>query len=754
MRHHLRPLAPLLAMLFFVLAFIAAAPASAAGTAAAPPSTPAADKPADPALPDKAEIERAIRLLENAESRERLIKQLKTLTTAVEAVGEEQRETVGAKVVAGIRERLAATEDAWNDLAKVAASPAVLAWAERQMTDPQSKQRWTYFFVALAQVLIAGYAARAVAWRLLNHPRAWLENRAPPSALGKLPYLAGRTLLNALPAAALAVAGYGVLAFTDPAERVRLAALPIINASVAIQLLLLLGAFFLSPTSPGLRLLRVDDGAAARAMRQLKYMGAVGFYGWFLAGSAFVLGLPRPTYEMTLKLVGAVVALMLLRRIFSWRRVVADLIRGDETAQAGRLGAVRRRIADVWHLIAAIYVAVVCGVWLLEIKGGFTFLAQATVVSAAALSFGHALATALRRGFSKPVRLSATLNQRLPSLERRLDGYRPWVTQIGVAALWIAAGFVAFDAWGLNTLDWLSSKTGQRVLGGALTIAFALALAVVAWEAVSLSIERALLPEGRDGARIERSARVRTLLPLLRNAFLVLLVVFVGLFSLAEMGVNIAPLLAGAGVIGLAVGFGSQTLVKDVITGLFILIEDTIAVGDVVDIGGGHAGSVEAISIRTIRLRDTAGAVHTIPFSSVTIVRNMTKDFSFAVFDVQVAYDEDTDHVTGVLMEIANGMQEDELWRRDILAPLDVMGLERLADSAVVIRARFKTRPIRQWAVGREFNRRMKKRFDELGINIPYPHMQVVMSRPSAKPALPAPAETAGSTPAVSDSTA
>ncbi|HRQ81413.1 MAG TPA: mechanosensitive ion channel [Azospirillaceae bacterium] len=445
---------------------------------------------------------------------------------------------------------------------------------------------------------------------------------------------------------------------------------------------------------------------------------------------------------------------MLLRWIFSWRRVVAGLIRGDETAQAGRLGAVRRRVADVWHLIAAIYVAVVCGVWLLEIKGGFTFLAQATVVSAAALSFGHALATALRRGLSKPVRLSATLNQRLPSLERRLDGYRPWVTQIGVAALWIAAGFVAFDAWGLNTLDWLSSKTGQRVLGGALTIAFALALAVVAWEAVSLSIERALLPEGRDGVRIERSARVRTLLPLLRNAFLVLLVVFVGLFSLAEMGVNIAPLLAGAGVIGLAVGFGSQTLVKDVITGLFILIEDTIAVGDVVDIGGGHAGSVEAISIRTIRLRDTAGAVHTIPFSSVTIVRNMTKDFSFAVFDVQVGYDEDTDRITEILQEIAVGMREDEPWRRDILEPLEVFGVERLADSAVVIRARFKTRPIRQWAVGREFNRRMKKRFDEMGVNIPYPHMQVVMSRPTAKPALPAPAETAASTAAVSDSTA
>ena len=702
-------------------------------------------------LPDKAEIDRAIKLLENAETRDRLIKQLKTLNVAVAATGEEPRETVGARVVANIRERFAAAQDAWKELAGMAASPAVQSWAKRQFTDPQSKERWTYFFIALAQVLIAGYAARAVVWRLLNRPRAWLEDRAPPSALAKLPFLAGRTLLDALPAAALAVAGYGVLALTDPAERVRLAALPIINAGVAIQLLLLLGAFFLSPASPGLRLLRVGDEAAARAMRQLKYIGAVGFYGWFFAGSAFVLGLPRPTYELTLKLVGATVALMALRRIFSWRRPVAELIRGDAAARTGRLGTARRRLAEAWHLIAAIYVVVLCGVWLLEIKGGFTFLAQATLTSAAALSLAQALATALRRGFARPVRLSESLTERLPSLERRLDGYRPWLAQSAIAVVWIAAGFVALDAWGLGALDWLASPAGQRALGGALTIAAAVAAAAAAWEVVSLSIERALLPEGRDGARVERSSRVRTLLPLLRNAFLVLLVVFVGLFSLAEMGVNIAPLLAGAGVIGLAVGFGSQTLVKDVITGLFILIEDTIAVGDVVDVGGGHSGVVEAISIRTIRLRDTAGAVHTVPFSSVTIVRNMTKDFSFAVFDVQVGYDEDTDRVTEILQEIAAGMQADELWRPDILAPLEVMGLDRLADSGVVIRARFKTRPIRQWAVGREFNRRMKKRFDALGVGIPYPHMQVVMSpSAAAKPALSAPAET----PAVSAPTA
>jgi moderate conductance mechanosensitive channel len=727
------------AFLLLTLTLLWAGPVAAASPAPAPAATNAA-APNAAALPDKAQIDQAIRLLEDDQARDRLVKQLKALNKAVDAVdGEEERVTVGARMLAEIRARYAAAQKLWETAAGVTASwPTIVAWIDKQAANKASHERWVNFFIALAEVLIAGYAARAVVWWALGRPRRWLENRTPPTALAKLPYLTGRTLLNALPAVALAVAGYGVLALTDPAEKVRVAALPIINAGVAIQLTLLAGAFFLSPTASGLRLLNISDAAAVRAMRHLKHMAAVGFYGWFLTESAFVLGLPKAAYELILKIVGGAVTLMILHRLFTWRRAVARLIRGDHDAAtgeaAGRLGAARRRLAEVWHLIAVIYVVIACAVWLLEIKGGFTFIAKATAVSAAALFFAQALAGAVNRVLAKPARLSPTLITLAPSLERRLDGYRPWAARIVTTLIWLTGLAVAADAWGTGALDRLASPAGQRVVGSVLTIGLALALSIAAWETVSLSIERALLPEGKDGARVERSARVRTLLPLLRNAFLVLLVVFVGLFTLAELGVNIGPLLAGAGVIGLAVGFGSQTLVKDVITGLFILIEDTIAVGDVVDVGGKHVGAVEAISIRTIRLRDTSGAVHTVPFSAVTTIRNMTKDYSFAVFDVQVGYNEDPDRVAEVLKEIAHSIMEDEAFRRDLLAPLEVMGLDRLADSGIVIKARFKTRPMRQWAIFREFNRRMKKRFDELGISIPYPHMQLLVNPQTAAP--------------------
>jgi small conductance mechanosensitive channel len=255
----------------------------------------------------------------------------------------------------------------------------------------------------------------------------------------------------------------------------------------------------------------------------------------------------------------------------------------------------------------------------------------------------------------------------------------------------------------------------------AISIAAVLVIALIAWEFVSSAVERYLSKTDAEGNLVERGARARTLLPLLRNVIFVVLAVLVTMIVLSELGIDIAPLLAGAGVIGLAVGFGSQKLVQDVITGAFILFEDAIAVGDVVRVAG-QAGVVEAISIRSIRLRDLTGSVHTIPFSTVDTVTNLTKEFSYYVLEVGVAYREDTDQVVEVLCAILDDMRDDPDLGQFILEPLDVLGVDAVADSAVIIKARIKTVPIKQWSVGREFNRRMKKRFDELGIEIPFPH--------------------------------
>jgi small conductance mechanosensitive channel len=201
---------------------------------------------------------------------------------------------------------------------------------------------------------------------------------------------------------------------------------------------------------------------------------------------------------------------------------------------------------------------------------------------------------------------------------------------------------------------------------------------------------------------------------------------------LEEAGLDIAPILAGAGIVGLAVGFGAQNLVRDVISGLFILLENQVRVNDVAIING-TGGLVEEINLRTMVLRSQDGAVHVFPNGAITSLSNLTREFSFYVFETGIAYKENTDRVIEVLREIAAGMRDEEEFREFILEPLEVLGVDRFADSSVVIRSRIKTQPGRQWAVGREMNRRIKRRFDALGIEIPFPHRSMYFGE-SSKP--------------------
>ena len=203
---------------------------------------------------------------------------------------------------------------------------------------------------------------------------------------------------------------------------------------------------------------------------------------------------------------------------------------------------------------------------------------------------------------------------------------------------------------------------------------------------------------------------------------------------LSEIGINIAPLLAGAGVVGLAIGFGSQKLVQDIITGLFLLLENTMQVGDVVSLGG-LSGTVEALSIRTIRLRALDGSVHMVPFSAVTTVTNQTRDFGYAVVDVSVGLNEDPERVADLLREVAREMRHEERWEIAVRDDLDVMGVDKFLDTALVLRTRIKTLPGQRWAVARELNQRIKARFDELAIESPWTSHRVLSTVPGPAPA-------------------
>jgi small conductance mechanosensitive channel len=237
-------------------------------------------------------------------------------------------------------------------------------------------------------------------------------------------------------------------------------------------------------------------------------------------------------------------------------------------------------------------------------------------------------------------------------------------------------------------------------------------------------------PEGIAPSEIEK--RAKTLGGIIKAFITVVIYAVAVMMIVSEFGVEIGPLLAGAGIAGLAIGFGAQTLVKDVISGFFMLLEDQVRVGDVVNLAG-IGGLVEDINLRTTRLRDLEGKVHIIPNGSIEVASNLTREWSRALFEIGVAYKEDVDQVTAVMKEVGESLQNDPAFAEMILEPLTVLGLDSFGDSSVNIKAFFKTIPLKQWDVAREYRKRLKKAFDQRGIEIPFPHHTLYMGEAQNK---------------------
>ncbi len=264
-----------------------------------------------------------------------------------------------------------------------------------------------------------------------------------------------------------------------------------------------------------------------------------------------------------------------------------------------------------------------------------------------------------------------------------------------------------------------------------------IALALVGLKLMALmlrKLEAQLIARHESDAQaasvLEHKKRIKTLIGIMQKVGAVAIWTMLTLIVLLQLGIDVGPLIAGAGVIGLAVGFGAQELVRDVISGFFMLLENHIRSGDVAVING-TGGSVEKIGLRTISLRDLSGVVHVFQNGKVDTIANMTKEWSAIVFEIGVAYKEDTDKVSEVVKRVASELHADPAFSTKILEPLELFGVDSLGDSAVVLKARFKTNPGEQWSVGREYKRRIKMAFDQQGIEIPFPHQTVYFGEAS-----------------------
>lgn len=276
----------------------------------------------------------------------------------------------------------------------------------------------------------------------------------------------------------------------------------------------------------------------------------------------------------------------------------------------------------------------------------------------------------------------------------------------------------------VDTLAAWTGATWPAPVMALVRVAVIVLLAVVAMVAVGrlLRVLRQRITAGISDPSHAR--RFETVTRVLRYVASALVALIAGMLILSELGVSIAPILGAAGIVGIAVGFGAQSLIKDYFTGFFLLLENQVTQGDVVRVAD-RSGVVEDVTLRYVRLRDYEGNVHFVPNGLITTVTNMSRGYACAVMDIRVAYKEDIGAVFAAMRETGRILQQDPQFGRAILEPLEIAGVEDLADSAVVIRCRFKVRELEQWDVRREFLRRIKTDFDARGIEIPHPHLTV-----------------------------
>jgi len=682
----------------------------------------------------KSELTSLVKTLKDDNDREKLISQLEMLLQVNTKSGERRSAPagIGVHVIELLSDRMeslsgeiVAGTNAILDL------PNVFNWLSEQVSDPKKRSDWVEIIWKVLLSITVGFVLEKFLRNIIERPRKVLETKDIDSLWVQFSALIARTTLDVVPIFGFIAGSYAILVLSDPGLISQQVMVTLIIANVVVRVVMALARMILVPSVGSLRIIPIKDVDANYLFIWVRRLTELTVYGFALVQISQILGLPLEGVSAFLKIIGLFVALMLIVFILQNRNLVVNLLRGTKDSPGPQM-LFWNRVAEIWHVPAVIYVFSMYVVWALAVEDGFTKLLQATLLTILIIIAAQIVVLGIKRISYKIFALKPEVKERYPGLEARANRYQPIIMQTCSVVVGILAAFTIFEAWGLNAFDWLRTPFGQRITGSLATVIILLAISVMIWEMISAAVERYL-------SRMEGdvSARAKTLLPLLRTAILVVLVTLVVMVTLSELGLNIGPLLAGAGVIGLAVGFGAQTLVKDIITGLFILIEDHISVGDVVKVGS-HSGLVEKLTLRTIQLRDPGGTVHVIPFSEVTTIENLTKDFSRYVFDVGIAYRENTDRVVDVLHELGEELLKDEHYGELILEPLEVLGVDSFGDNAVVIKARITTKPAKQWVVGREFNRRIKNRFDELGIEMPFPHRTIYFGEDASGNAPPA----------------
>jgi len=547
--------------------------------------------------------------------------------------------------------------------------------------------------------------------------------------LQRLPAALLLVLLELVPVLAFGLCAAGVLSLFSPDDPTNATAVgALVDAYVICRIVIAFGKLLFAPDAEALRLLPFSNHAAAFAQRWTARIVVIGGIGGAVSAGV-PLGLTEDAHLALVKLITLIGHLAIALMIVQCRRPVAARIR--RAAKGHRsIEYLAHWLADIWAGVAIFVVMALWLVWALDVQGGYSDLMRAGGLSLVVLLVARVVAIVALGALG---RVFDPLGNRdnMTIAQRRAYRYYPWLRRIAM----LVVGLVTLDGllniWGIHPGRMFVTATIGHLLGSALaTIVVALLVAIVIWEIANGAAERRL-QAWTDAGDYVRAARLRTLLPMFRTSLFVAIFVIVGLTALSQLGVNTAPLIAGASIFGVALGFGSQKLVQDFITGIFLLTENAMQVGDWVTVAG-VSGSVEFLSIRTVRLRGGDGSLYTVPFSSVTTVNNSNRGIGNAAVKVIIAYGADVERAVQTLKDIGAELRGDDKFKAGIRSDFAYWGVDQVDGSSVTLVGQISCLDTSRWPVQREFNRRVVERFTERGIALANPQRNFVVGMPQS----------------------
>ncbi|MEN3793329.1 mechanosensitive ion channel domain-containing protein [Fulvimarina sp. MAC3] len=696
------------------------------GHAQSPISSSSAASAASSETTKEPSLDDLISILENEKTRGKLLESLKAAAYQAPANESEDEgivkapnpdQTLPARIAEGVRTFVGSASSAGSDiLQSLRSSGTVLSGAGSLDIPAILTAVLPVGLVAIVVFLVLGLG------RIVKAPifRRLAETSAHASPINKLLLLILSGLIDALSIIlswAGGIVAASVFANGQPGFNQQL----FLNAFLVIEMIKVVLALFVSPNYPALRLTPFSN-------RQASY-----WYFWLsrfisVLGYTFLFVAPVIRSASTVQAADAtrfivVIACVLvgLFLILKNRGTVRERLKRAKKNGDSSVGAhINAFIGQIWWIVAIGFILAAFIVWLRSPEEGLRFLTLGTLKTIGAMAVGGLIVSVLSRWIASGIPIPETVKDKLPLLERRVNSFIP--NALTVVRVFVVVAVLAYvlEAWSIVSYsNWLATSTVQAFVGGLVGGGIILCIGVAIYIAVSSWIEYRLNP---NYGTIP-TARERTLLSLFRNAFTIAMVVIVTMLVLSQIGIDIAPLLAGAGVVGLAIGFGAQKFVQDIITGAFIQIQNAMNEGDIVEVNG-VTGTVEQLTVRSVGLRTVDGTWCLIPFSSVDQVANYSKDFAYYVADIGVAYRENTDDVEDMMVDAFQELKTTSV-AENLIGEMEMWGVQELGDSAVVMRGRVMTKPGTQWGIGRAYRGIIKRMADERGIEIPFPHMTV-----------------------------